>query len=225
MPAATITTMADGLFRLLALLSPAFPTGGFAYSHGLEWAVEAGDVRSEAELFDWLSDLLHEGSGRSDTILLRLAWRAEDAARLRELGELALACAPARERRAETLDQGTAFGVALTALLPAEAAMLPAGLPYPVAIGAAARAAGIAEDAAALGYLHAWLANLISAGVRLIPLGQSAGLRVLAKLEAPATRIAHATRGGSEHDLGGACFRADLSAMKHETQYTRLFRT
>ena len=214
-----------GLFRLMAMLSPAFPTGGFAYSHGVEWAVESGDVADEVGLGAWLADLLEHGAGRADAILLRLAWQAKDAGRLTELGELATACAPCRERRAETLDQGSAFGLAFIALMPAEAARLPAGLPYPVAVGAAAAACGIAEDIACLGFLHAWIANLVSAGVRLVPLGQSAGLRVLARLEKLALCIAEATRGLGEEDLGGACFRADLAAMHHETQHTRLFRT
>ena len=97
------------LLRLLAWLSPAFPTGGFAYSHGLEWAVEAGDVRYGETLREWVEDVLERGAGRTDAILLRHAWGAPDAASLAAVAELAGAIAPSRERRQETLDQGEAF--------------------------------------------------------------------------------------------------------------------
>ncbi len=103
--------------------------------------------------------------------------------------------------------------------------MLPGAVAYPVAVGAMAGAQGIDPHAAACGYLQAFTANLISAAVRLVPLGQSAGLRVLAALEKTlletATEAAHATLD----DLGGCAFRSDLAAMRHETQYTRLFRS
>jgi urease accessory protein len=256
----SITTTEAALLRLLAWLSPAFPTGGFAYSHGIEWAVESGDITDETSLRDWLADVLAHGAGRSDAILLHHAHRAaHDADALAEIAELAEAAAPCRERRKETLDQGTAFMLAVAAwdpsataplpLLPLplagegrgegeagagphptlsrkrERAMLPGAVAYPVAVGAMAGAQGIDPHAAACGYLQAFTANLISAAVRLVPLGQSAGLRVLAALEKTlletATEAAHATLD----DLGGCAFRSDLAAMRHETQYTRLFRS
>lgn len=232
MPAGTpitatrMTTEAGaGLLRLLAWLSPAFPTGGFAWSHGIEWAVEAGDVTDGASLGDWLADVLRHGSGRNDAILLRHAHRAAgDAAALAALAEFARAAAGARERRAESIGQGNAFAAAAAAW-GAEALRGIADLPYPVAVGALAGAHGIAEDAAAAGFLQAVAANLTSAAVRLIPLGQSAGLSVLAGLEAAILDVAVATRDATLDDFGGACFRADLAAMRHETQYTRLFRS
>ena len=206
---------------LLTWLSPGFPVGGFAYSHGLEWAVEAGDVGGEASLIEWLADLVRHGSGRSDAILLRHAHRAEGEAALREVAELAEAAQPCRERRDETMGQGTAFVLAgrVWATLPVER------LPYPVAFGVLAAACRVAEDEAALGFLHAFVANLVSAAVRLVPLGQTAGLRCVAALAPVIADVADGTRGAGLDEIGGACFRSDIAAMRHETQYTRLFRT
>lgn len=221
----TITTITDrrSLLHLLAWLSPAFPVGGFAYSHGLEWAVESGDVRDEATLRAWIDDVLTHGSGRGDAILLRAAHRAWDRPEaLDEIAETGLAAVAARERRDETLNQGRAFVLAAAAWVEIAG---PAEMPYPVAVGAAAGRSGIAGDDAALGYLQAFAANLISAAVRLVPLGQSSGLRVLAALEPVILSVAEETRGLSLEDLGGCAFRSDIAAMRHETQYTRLFRS
>ena len=212
-----------GLLHLLAWLSPAFPTGGFAYSHGLEWAVEAGDIRDGDTLLHWLTDVLAVGSGRSDTILLRHAHRsATDPAALRDIADLALAATPSRERRDEALNQGRAFGLAVAPWL---ADGLPEDLPYAVAVGAASGRHGIDQDVTAASYLQAFAANLISAAVRAVPLGQTTGLRVLAALEPVIAATADATRDASLDDIGGCAFRSDLAAMRHETQYTRLFRS
>jgi urease accessory protein len=211
------------ILRLLAWLSPAFPTGAYAYSHGLEWAVEAGDVADSDTLAAWLADVLAHGAGRNDAIVLRHAHRAAaDPAALADIAELAAATAPCRERQAETLDQGAAFVLAAS---PWGAPTLPARVPYPVAVGAMAGWHGIDENTTATGYLQAVTGNLISAAVRLVPLGQSAGLAVLAALEPVILRIAGATRDATLDDLGGCAFRSDMDAMKHETQYTRLFRS
>ncbi|MFO1026080.1 MAG: urease accessory UreF family protein [Acetobacteraceae bacterium] len=221
----TITTTTDraALLHLLAWLSPAFPTGGFAYSHGLEWAVEAGDIRDGDTLLAWLSDVLAHGSGRSDAILLRHAHRSvDDTEVLAAIAELALASTPSRERRDEALNQGRAFVLAVQPWL---GPSLPEDLPYAVAVGAAAGRYGIAEDATAACYLQAFTANLISAAVRAVPLGQTAGLRVLAALEPAIMATADATHDAALDDIGGCAFRSDLAAMRHETQYTRLFRS
>jgi len=211
------------LLRLLTWLSPAFPTGGYAYSHGLEWAVESGDVTDETTLHAWLLDTLIHGSGRTDTILLRHAHRAAaDPPALAEIAELAAATAPTRERQAEALDQGQAFLAAAATWL---SIPLEERVTYAVAVGAAAGASNIAEDDAALAWLHAFTSNLISAAVRLVPLGQTAGLRVLAAMEPTILQVAGETRGATLDDIGGCVFRADLAAMRHETQYTRLFRS
>ena len=229
MPAeATITIMTmtstEATLRLLAWLSPAFPVGAFAYSHGLEWAIQAGDVRDEATLGDWLDDVLAHGAGRNDAILLRHAWRARQD-ELASLCEFAAALAPCWERRKETLAQGEAFARAARVWGGTRLLALPETVAYPIVVGVLAADHGIGEELAAAAYLQAMTSNLISAGVRLIPLGQTAGLRAIVALEPLFTAITTETAGATLDDIGGACFRADIAAMRHETQETRLFRT
>jgi urease accessory protein len=224
MPAAintimTMTTMSE-LLRLLIWLSPAFPTGAYAYSHGIEQLVEDGDITDGDTLREWLTDILVHGSGRNDAILLRHAHHP--GADIEALNELAIAIASSRERRMETLNQCTAFVAAAAAWHPPS---LPARVAYPVAVGAMARHHCIDEDTTASAYVQAFAANLISAAVRLVPLGQSAGLRVLAALEPVIRQVTDSTRASTLDDLGGCTFRSDLAAMRHETQYTRLFRS
>ncbi len=211
--------LAPTLLRLLAWLSPAFPTGAYAYSHGLEWAVECGDVTDGDTMRVWLTDVLLHGSGHNDAILLRHAHRAGDYA---TLTDFAVATTPSRERRIETLDQGTAF---IAAAAPWHPPDLPERVAYPVAVGALAGRHGIGEDITTAAYLQAFIVNLISAAVRLVPLGQSTGLRVLASLEPTILHVAVESRAATLDDLGGCAFRSDLAAMRHETQYTRLFRS
>jgi len=230
MPAGTIIiTMTEaranaavtpGLLRLFAWLSPAFPIGAYAYSHGLEQAVEDGDIADGDTLRDWLTDVLRHGSGRNDAILLRHAHRP--CVDVTALNYLAVALAPSRERCMETLDQGTAFAAAAA---PWQAPRLPDRVAYPIAVGAVAGHHGIDQDMTAAAYLQAFVASLISAAVRLIPLGQTTGLRVLAALEPAILQVAATTRIATLDDLGGCTFRSDLAAMRHETQYTRLFRS
>ncbi|HVZ06766.1 urease accessory protein UreF [Rhodopila sp.] len=220
-----MTTSTDhrSLLTLLTWLSPVLPTGAFAYSHGLEWAVEAGDISDGGSLLNWLTDVLTLGAGRSDTILLRHAHRAAgDLALLREIVALAAASAPTRERRDEALNQGRAFQLAVAPWL---SIALPEDAPYAVAVGAMAAARGVAEDDTAVAYGQAFATNLISAAVRLVPLGQTAGLRVLAALEPVILATAAAAADATLDDIGGCAFRSDLAAMRHETQYTRLFRS
>jgi urease accessory protein len=211
------------LLRLMAWLSPAFPTGAFAYSHGLEWAVESHDITNETTLAGWLHDLLTHGTARTDTILLRHAHKsASNPAALKQIANLAYATATAKERQAESLDQGRAFMLAAT---PWGIPNAPDRIPYPVAVGAVAGAHRIPENAIATAFLQAFATNLISAAVRLVPLGQTAGLRTLAALEPTILQTAQETTNATLDDLGGCTFRSDLAAMRHETQYTRLFRS
>jgi urease accessory protein len=208
------------LLRLLTWLSPAFPTGGFAYSHGLEWAVESGDVTGESALIGYIQDLLIHGALWSDAILLRHAHRGE------HLAELAISLGPSRERRLETSAQGSAFALAAAAWpCPILQNWGDSPLPYPIAIGILAAAQNVPEDDAAIAFLHATTANLISAAIRLIPLGQAAGLRAQAALETTILATAEATKTATEQNLGTASWASDIASMRHETQYTRLFRT
>jgi len=211
------------VLRLLTWLSPAFPTGAFAYSHGLEWAVETHDIRDGETLCDWLTAIIAHGSARTDTILLRHAHRAaNDPSALRDIAALAIATAACRERRDEALAQGRAFLRAATGWGVPD---LPEDTPYAVAVGAMAGAHGIGEDATAAAYLQTFASTLISAAVRLVPLGQTTGLQTLAALEPTILETAAATKDATLDDLGGCAFRSDLAAMRHETQYTRLFRS
>ena len=225
----TNTIMDDprDLLRLLTWLSPSFPVGAFSYSHGLEWAVEAEEVRDRASLLAWVDDIVTSGAGRNDLVLMAEAWhaaRAPDASRLSAVAELAVALSPSAERALETEAQGEAFRQAVGTAWP-EAACDLQGVPYPIAVGVAAASCGIALQPALTAYLHALAANLVSAGLRLIPLGQSDGVRIVAALEAPILAQADWAAQSTLDDLGGFSMIADIASMRHETQYTRLFRS
>jgi len=213
------------LIRLLTWLSPGFPTGGFAFSHGLEWSIEAGDVVNETALGDWVADVLRYGTGRSDTILLRHTYSA-DLDDLPALCVLGISLGFGRERRLETCAQGSAFIRAGSVWGgPRIAVLFDKEVPYPIAVGALAADHRIGVDHAAAAYLQAFAAGLVSAAVRLIPLGQTAGLRVRAALEPVVAELVEQTRSTDLDDLGGACFQSDIAALRHETQRTRLFVT
>ena len=221
------------MLPLLAWLSPSYPVGAYAYSHGVEWAVEAGDLRDEASLAEWLADLLEHGAGRNDAILLAHAHRAAasgDLERLAEANDLALALAPSRELRLETSQQGRSFLDATLAAWPTPALAdlaeaLPDEVAYPIAIGACAAAHGLPLAPTLEGYLLAFVQNLVSAAVRLAPIGQTGGTRVVARLTPAVAALAAAVPALTLDDIGGATFRADLGSFLHETQYTRLFRS
>ncbi|MES2441402.1 MAG: urease accessory protein UreF [Pseudomonadota bacterium] len=220
----TTTIMTEARYRLMTWLSPAYPVGAFSYSHGVEYAVEAGLVTDRASLSDWIGDCLRHGAGRSDAIVAAHAWRAEDAPARAELAELALALQPSRERLLEAEAQGAAFQLVTAAVWPAEA--IDAGpLPYPVAVGVAARAHAVPLDEMLQAYLWAFAANLVSAGVRLIPLGQTDGQRVQAALMPVILDVARDAATSDLDDIGGCAFGAEIAAMRHETQHVRLFRS
>lgn len=216
---------------LLVWLSPSFPVGAFAYSHGLEWAFEAGDVTDAAGLRDWLDDLLHHGGGRNDAILLSQSHRAaREPHRLAELAELGVALAPSLERRLETVTQGNAFMLAIGKSWPCDTvtAFIAAhddDVPYPVAIGVAAAGHGIACETTLQAFLTGFIANLVSAAIRLGIVGQTEGQGVIAALLPRVTALARECTEASLDDLGGCVFRSDLGSILHETQYSRLFRS
>lgn len=234
----TATSMADGfrpgaLYRLLAWLSPSYPVGAFSYSHGIEWAVETGDIADVASLIDWLSVVLRHGSGVADATFFVHAHRAVaagDAAALTEVAELAVAFQPSKERRLETTAQGNAFMTATESAWPAEPLTLVRAawdgpVAYPVAVGAATAAHGIGIELSLHAFLHAVAANLVSAAVRLVPLGQTDGQRALAALETILEETAAVALHLPLDEVGGHALRSDLASMRHETQYTRLFRS
>jgi urease accessory protein len=221
------------LYRLMTWLSPGFPVGAYAYSHGLEWAVEDGAAHDRDTLGHWLEDILQHGGGRSDAILFHHAWAAArigDQTELADINDLAIALAPSRERRLETVDQGRAFLIAIAPTWPWDgapdiAAFDGQDLAYPIAVAMAAAGHDVDLRPALGAYLHGVAANLVSAGVRLIPLGQTQGQQLIAHLEPVIHAITEDALTATLDDLGGAAFLADIASMRHETQYTRLFRT
>jgi urease accessory protein len=225
-------TAAPTLSRLMIWLSPAYPVGGYSYSHGLEWTVEAGKVCDAGSLGDWIEDILRYGAGRTDAILLGETWRAVhggDERLLAETVELAAALAPSAERRLETLAQGAAFLSATRAVWPSPAlerlAAQAEHVAYPVAVGACAAVHGLPLAPTAQAFTQSFAASLVSAGVRLIPLGQTDGLRVLARLEPLIPPLVARALDARLDDVGSATVMADIASMRHETQYTRLFRS
>ena len=204
---------------LVQWLSPAFPTGAFAYSHGLEAAISEGKIASGGDLALWLSGILEFGAGWQDAVLLSLSLRegADHAA----LDDLARALQPTAERLSETLDQGAALSVTIASLtrrdLPARA--------LPVSLGEAAAGLALPATEVIALYLHAFASNLVSAAVRFVPLGQTEGQAVLAGLHPCIGKLAGRAATAGEGDLGGAALGADMAAMRHETMDTRIFRT
>jgi urease accessory protein len=232
-PAAAMEIDAAALYRLMTWLSPSFPVGAFSYSSGIEWAVETGDVGDAASLGDWLMAMLADGSGFCDGVFLAHAYRAaasRDEAALRQIAELGAAFVPSRERQLESSAQGRAFMEIARAAwncdgLDQMIACCDGGLVYPVAVGVVCAGHAIPLAPAMHALLHALAANWISAGARLIPLGQTDSQRVLALLEPVVAATAKRALKAALDDLGTATFRADLASMRHETQYTRLFRS
>jgi urease accessory protein len=223
----------SALYRLMAWLSPAYPVGAFSYSSGIEWAVEAGDIKDADTLRGWLGVMLAEGGGFCDAVLFVHTYRAgvrSDDAALRAVAELAAALAPSKERHLETTAQGNAFVEATRAAWGCAAldrlkAVWDGPVAYPVAVASAAAGHNVALESALGAFLQALAANWVSAGVRLIPLGQTDGQRVLAALEPVIAATAQRAPDIALDDIGSAAFRADLAGTRHETQYTRLFRS
>ena len=231
--AAVEADAAGALYRLMAWLSPAYPVGAFSYSSGIEWAVVTGDVKDAESLKHWLKVVIGEGGGFCDAVFLvhaHAAIVAENDKELRDVAELAAAFAPSKERHLETTAQGRAFFEATKAAWPCAAlnrltAAWDGDLAYPVVVGVAAAGHGIAVEAGLHAYLHATAANLISAGVRLVPLGQTDGLQVLAALEPVVAATAQRALTTKLDDVSSTALGADLASLHHETQYTRLFRS
>ncbi len=215
------------LYRLMAWLSPSYPVGAFSYSHGLEWLVETGELSDCATMVEIISDLVVHGSGRNDAILLSCAHRAvPDPDKLLAINEMALALSAGSERHLETSAQGKAFATVTDATWSAPSlALFDGAIAYPVAVGAAFADHQVDRQSALHAYLHAFAANLVSAGLRLVPLGHTDGQRAMIALEPVITQAAEAALSATLDDIGGACFRADMASSFHETQYTRLFRT
>lgn len=227
---------APALLRLQSWLSPAFPIGSYSYSHGLEWAVEVGHIRDRESLVDWLEADLRYGSGRNEAIFFLEAWRcavADDRGKLFGIAEMAAAMRGTSEFALESSQQGAACLAILRQAWPdrcldwlarelCETEVQPA---LAVVLGVASARQRIPAQMALPAFLQSYLANLVTAGVRLIPLGQTDGQLAIAELEDAVLAAAAQAGEATTDDLGSAAFMIELASMAHETQYTRLFRS
>jgi urease accessory protein len=224
------------LLRLQSWLSPAFPTGAYSYSHGLEWAVEAGYIKDRENLVDWLEADLCHGSGRNEAIFFSEAWRRAtqgNRERLVEISELAAAFRSTSEFALESSQQASACSTTLRQVWPNQLldwlSETLAGLHVPhavaVVLGVRSASEGIPLALALPAFLQSYTANLVTAAVRLIPLGQTDGQLAIAALEDVVLGATAHTANWTIDDLGSAAFMVDLASMTHETQYTRLFRS
>lgn len=225
---------ARSLYRLLAWLSPAYPIGAFSYSHGVETAVEEGFIEDRASLVAWLSSVLAGGTGRVDGALFAMAWRAAEAGQWRAfdaIAERAAAWRATSEMALESRQQGGSFlSITRTAWphpdLDDAHERLAGEIALPVAVALAAALHGLALAPALAAYLHAFTANLISAALRTVPLGQSDGQLALAALEGAVHKAVAAAEGVLDLDeVGSTTPLLDWCSLRHETQYTRLFRS
>jgi len=208
----------DHLLTLTQWLSPSYPVGAFAWSHGLERAIGRGDVTDAGSLSDWLAAVLEHGAGRSDAILLSVAHGADDVA---EVAAFAAALAPSRERREETMQQGAAFAATTRAVWGLD---LP-DMAYPVAVGRAAGLMGMPVVPVAQVWLQAFAGNLVQAAQRLMPLGQTEGQRIVTRLSPICAKLGAEAKTATLDDIGSASFAVDIASMQHETQQPRIFRS
>lgn len=216
-----MTLSTEQFLTLSHWLSPAYPVGSFAWSHGLESAIRDRIVTLPEGLADWLADLLAHGAGRTDAILIHAAHATRGDA-LVELAALAMALQPSRERRAETLAQGAAFSTITRELRGHD---LPEGLPYPVALGHAAGLEGLPPGPVVQLYLQSMVTNLAQAAQRLMPLGQTAAHGIIAGLAPLCARVAAEAATLGPEDIGSAGFAIDIASMRHEVLEPRLFRS
>ena len=197
--------------------SPVFPIGAFSYSHGLEMAIQDGHIRDKDSLYDWILSLLSHGTGRNDAIIIKSAYEG-----LPELNDLCLALSVSKERYQETTELGRAFCRVFNASHDGD---LPEGLAYPVAVGIASRTLGLNVKLTIQSYLQALVSNLISVGIRTIPIGQQAGQNCLLRLYPEIEYVATVTMTATLDDVGSATFNSDLMAMKHENITPRIYRS
>ncbi|MEM9277058.1 MAG: urease accessory protein UreF [Pseudomonadota bacterium] len=212
------------LIRLQTWLSPAFPTGAFSYSHGLEAAIASGWVQDKETLAEWLETLLRSGPGWNDAVLLAESWRlCKKPEELASVAELSEALNFSAERHLETTAQGGAFLQAAKAWVSIPS--LPENCPLPVAVGAVAGVLETDLEQTLTAYLHAYVSNQVQAALRLMKLGQQGGLELLADLENIIIETAKRAAIRSLDDLGSNTFIADIAVMQHETLQSRIFRS
>jgi urease accessory protein len=199
-------------------MSPAFPIGAFAYSHGLEWAIDKDHVSNGEKLQKWITDLLEYGSLRTDAIFISLILRGHD---VRKMNELSMALCPAGERLLETKLQGSAFAKVIEDVWQQDIGELS----LPIAVALAAKKQSIEQNLILPAYLQAFCSNLISAAIRLIPIGQTEGQRIMLELYTTISDLVQTASESEIDDLNSACFFSDVSAMEHEYLQPRIFKT
>ena len=199
-------------------MSPAFPIGAFAYSHGLEWAIDKDHVSNGEKLQKWITDLLEYGSLRTDAIFISLILRGHD---VRKMNELSMALCPAGERLLETKLQGSAFAKVIEDVWQQDIGELS----LPIAVALAAKNLSIEQNLILPAYLHAFCSNLISAAIRLTPVGQTEGQRIMLELYTTISDLVQTASESEIDDLNSACFFSDVSAMEHEYLQPRIFKT
>lgn len=221
------------LVRLLQLASPTLPVGAFSYSQGLEAAVESGIVHDASTARQWIADVLEFSMGRTESpALLRLAkaWQDRNGQDARRWNELFLAAREAAELRAETVQMGYSLrrlmgsldGFDACELASLDALEEPA---FPAVFSFAAVQWQIAPRDALLAYLWAWLENQVMAALKAVPLGQTDGQRMLLALGGTLPAIADAAFGIADDGIGGFAPGLALASSRHETQYSRIFRS
>ncbi|MEL6871039.1 MAG: urease accessory UreF family protein [Pseudomonadota bacterium] len=225
-----MSTDTRSLHLLLSWLSPSFPVGAYAFSHGLEYAVAEYGIDTPAALTRWLQHLLHHGSAQTDLVFAAAAWAADDPQAIHALCAQALAFSPSAEIKLESTAQAEAFVHTIASAWPCHAVdelrpLLPDLCAYPVAVARVARAHSIEQSALVAALAHAFCANLVSAAIRLVPLGQTDGQRVMADLLEAIDQAATHAMATPVDAVATQTLMSDIASMKHEHQYTRLFRS
>jgi urease accessory protein len=223
----------QALYQLMSWMSPSYPVGAYTYSHGIEYAVEAGMISGLDDLVPWISDILEHGSGKSDAIFLKAAYSAVTDGQPDELNgiaELANAFCSTTELALETEQQGRAFIRVISDVAPSSSisglvSKRTDAITYPVAVGIVAADNRIPLSACLTAYLHGFVSNLVSAAVRIIPLGQTDGQRAISRLAGAVEAASKNAELANIENLGTATLMVDWCSSKHETQYTRLFRS
>ncbi|MEP1208812.1 MAG: urease accessory UreF family protein [Rhizobiaceae bacterium] len=219
-------TEQTALLRLMAWLSPVFPTGGFAYSSGLETAVQAGMIGDQQQMRQWLESNLSDGSLRNDAILLADSWRNHSSEpALAATAELALGLAGSKERYLEITAQGQAFASTITNWPELATLDLPAPCPLCVSVGAAAGFCGLNLSQTLVAYLHSVVTSQVQAAIRLSVLGQSGAAQILAQLEPVITTLAVEAETSTLDDLGSTAIAMEVMAMDHQYLEGRMFRS
>jgi len=216
------------LLRLLQLASPALPVGAYSYSEGLEALADTGKVHDSTSLQHWLVQELQYGAVRLEAAVMLRTYDAastQDYPTLQKWNNWLSAAKETAELRQQSWQMGGSLLRLLQEIQPLQVLDYPSPCNFAIAFGLAAASWQIDREAALLGYLHSWATNLVTAGIKLIPLGQTAGQQLLLDLHGNLTQAASAIMLLQDEELTSCGWGLALASMAHETQYTRLFRS